>query len=89
MIIINARKKHLFEDWASKQSSLDGMLPAAQEAWTFYVKKQFGKYDVSVAEHWETFVQKYESGGLPEAAENEKFSLYLKTAVSSIHLVGG
>ncbi|KAI9105893.1 tRNA synthetases class I (C) catalytic domain-containing protein [Phlyctochytrium arcticum] len=81
-IIREARYKFLFEKLKTDTSSLSKQLiHQVQEAWTEYVKSKFKTNAPTSLESLAAFVHKYQNGGIPEAAEEAKYDLYVKTAV--------
>ncbi|TPX56049.1 cysteine---tRNA ligase [Powellomyces hirtus] len=84
-IIREARYKYLFDSLKTKTTSLSAeLLNEVQEAWQAYVNAKFKSHAPKSLEDFETFANKYQSGGIAEAAEELKYDLFVKTATRTV-----
>ncbi|KAK6092871.1 cysteinyl-tRNA synthetase [Batrachochytrium dendrobatidis] len=83
-IIVSARQKHLFAKYKEANPVLnESVIVKAELGWHYFVNQRFEKYMKDAANNWAEFVSEFEAGKLVGAADDVKFGLYYKTAISS------
>ncbi|KAJ3020387.1 hypothetical protein HKX48_000856 [Thoreauomyces humboldtii] len=87
-IITAARYKYLFEKLLSETSVLSEDLHKRVESdWLNYVAAKFGSHAPKSVEAFSDFESKYRSGGIPEAKEEIKYDLFVKTAARTAEAI--
>ncbi|KAI8818285.1 tRNA synthetases class I (C) catalytic domain-containing protein [Fimicolochytrium jonesii] len=80
-IIKEARFKYLFDRLRNETKTLSpSLLETVEAAWRDYSKSKFKAQAPASIEEYAAFLAKYEGGGIPEAKEEAKYDLFVKTA---------
>ncbi|KAI8586228.1 tRNA synthetases class I (C) catalytic domain-containing protein [Geranomyces variabilis] len=80
-IIRDARYKFLFESLRKKTTNLSAdVVKQVEETWHAYVAAKFKTHAPKSLDEFPAFAKKYESGGIPEAKDELKYDLFVKTA---------
>lgn len=85
-IIREARFKHLFDKMKTSTKSLSvELIQTVEEAWVAFTKSKFKDHAPASLDEYHAFVEKYKNGAIPEAKDEPKYDLFVKTAVSGMN----